>query len=171
MVSQPPPPPPPPPPHSLFHYRTTAPFKASSPECDPVLFVCMWCNAAILEFFNVEYSCGMWFWICILLDAAVLKVCWWHTEEMNHALIPARIKSAVGHTQSCLLSTRCSFAGGRVTGVCKAATSPPFSAYVKNEQCYIYPLLHTFMECTGTALTCTDRISRHQKDPTCISES
>ena len=28
----------------------------------------------MLEFFNVEYSCGMWFWICSLLDAAVLKL-------------------------------------------------------------------------------------------------
>ena len=36
--------------------------------------MCVWCNAAMLEFFNVEYSCGMWFCICSLLDAAVLKL-------------------------------------------------------------------------------------------------
>jgi hypothetical protein len=28
----------------------------------------------MLEFFNVEYSCGMWFWICLLLDAVLKRL-------------------------------------------------------------------------------------------------
>jgi len=38
----------------------------------------------------------MWFCICLLLDAAVLKLYWWHIEEVNHALIPARIRICCG---------------------------------------------------------------------------
>jgi len=33
---------------------------------------------------------------------------------------------------------------------------------------YISPLLSTFMELTGTALTVIDYISKHQRDPTCM---
>jgi len=36
---------------------------------------------------------------------------------------------------------------------------------------HTHTVLLTFMEHTGTAFTFTDCISRHQRDPTCISES
>jgi hypothetical protein len=57
-------------------------------------------------------------------------------QEISLPSKPSR--PALGHTHPPLLGTRSSFAGDVLAGVCKAAHSSAFSAYVRNEQSCIH---------------------------------